>query len=163
MSGSRPWCLMHCRTAEMGGHALKCPDGHVTRCFYNSCWHRFCRRCSFRAVEEWLRRPRARFPDCRYYHLIFTIPHDLNDLWLQNVPEMTELLFHVGPAGRARLKPITLTAEEFIRRVLLHVPPPGAQWCRSYGLFACVEVRRQASRVPLLEAIRSCLPTGTCK
>jgi hypothetical protein len=32
---------------------------------------------------------------CDHYHVIFTLPHDLNPLWLANVPVMSTLRFQV--------------------------------------------------------------------
>jgi hypothetical protein len=85
--------IMQCRTAALGGHVQSCPDGHVTRVWYNSCRHRSCPQCAFIHVERWLASQRARLLACDHYHVIFTIPHDLNPLWLGNVPVMTSLLF----------------------------------------------------------------------
>jgi len=85
--------LIRCRTAALGGHIQACPDGHVARVWYNSCRHRSCPQCAYLQTERWLARQRARLLACDHYHVIFTLPHDLNPLWLANVPVMTTLLF----------------------------------------------------------------------
>jgi hypothetical protein len=85
--------LMQCRTAALGGHIQACPDGHVSRVWYNSCRHRSCPQCAYLQTERWLARQQARLLACDHYHVIFTLPHDLNPLWLANVPVMTTLLF----------------------------------------------------------------------
>src|ERR687886_211233 len=85
--------LMQCRTAALGGHIQACPDGHVARVWYNSCRHRSCPQCAYLQTERWLALQRARLLACDHYHVIFTLPHDLNPLWLANVPLMTTLLF----------------------------------------------------------------------
>src|SRR5499433_2089528 len=85
--------LMQCRTAALGGHIQACPDGHVSRVWYNSCRHRSCPQCAYLQTERWLALHRARLLACDHYHVIFTLPHDLNPLWLANVPVMTTLLF----------------------------------------------------------------------
>lgn len=85
--------LMQCRTAALGGHIQACPDGHVARIWYNSCRHRSCPQCAYLQTERWLARQQARLLACDHYHVIFTLPHDLNPLWLANVPVMTTLLF----------------------------------------------------------------------
>ena len=85
--------IMQCRTAALGGHVQACPDGHISRIWYNSCRHRACPQCAFLQVERWLTTQRARLLACDHYHVIFTIPHDLNPLWLGNVTLMTSLLF----------------------------------------------------------------------
>jgi hypothetical protein len=61
--------------------------------WYNSCRHRSCPQCAYLQTERWLARQRARLLACDHYHVIFTLPHDLNPLWLANVPVMTTLLF----------------------------------------------------------------------
>jgi Putative transposase/Transposase zinc-binding domain len=85
--------LMQCRTAALGGHIQACPDGHVARVWYNSCRHRSCPQCAYLQTERWLRLQQARLLACDHYHVIFTLPHDLNPLWLANVPVMTTLVF----------------------------------------------------------------------
>ena len=85
--------IMPCRTAALGGHIQACPDGHVARIWYNSCRHRACPQCAYLQTERWLAVQRARLLACDHSHVIFTLPHDLNPLWLANVPVMTTLLF----------------------------------------------------------------------
>jgi hypothetical protein len=85
--------IRQCRTAALGGHIQACPDGHVARIWYNSCRHRSCPQCASLQTERWLALQRARLLACDHYHVIFTLPHALNPLWLANVPVMTTLLF----------------------------------------------------------------------
>jgi Putative transposase/Transposase zinc-binding domain len=90
--------LRQCRTAVLGGHIQACPDGHVARVWYNSCRHRSCPQCAYLQTERWLTLQRARLLACDHYHVIFTLPHELNPLWLANVPVMTTLLFQAARA-----------------------------------------------------------------
>jgi hypothetical protein len=85
--------IAHCRTADLGGHVRRCPEGHVERAFYNSCHQRGCPQCQALATEQWLERQRARLIACAHHHLIFTIPHELNALWCWNRAAMANLLF----------------------------------------------------------------------
>lgn len=85
--------IAHCRTADLGGHVRRCPQGHVERAFYNSCHQRGCPQCQALATEQWLERQRARLLGCAHHHLIFTIPHELNALWCWNRAAMANLLF----------------------------------------------------------------------
>jgi hypothetical protein len=85
--------ISRCRTAELGGHVRRCPEGHVERAFYNSCHQRLCPQCQALEVERWLERSRARLLACAHHHLIFTIPHELNALWCWNRGPMAKLLF----------------------------------------------------------------------
>ena len=85
--------ILACRTFLLGGHVQACPDGHFERVWYNSCKHRMCPLCAFLQVERWLCQWKARLLGCDHYHVIFTLPHELNDLWLANVEAMTEIFF----------------------------------------------------------------------
>jgi hypothetical protein len=85
--------IMQCRTAALGGHVQACPDGHMSRIWYNSCRHRSCPQCAYLQTERWLVQQQTRLLACDHYHVIFTLPHELNPLWLANVPRMTTLLF----------------------------------------------------------------------
>jgi len=85
--------IMQCRTAALGGHVQACPDGHMSRIWYNSCRHRSCPQCAYLQTERWLTLQQARLLACDHYHVIFTLPHELNPLWLANVAVMTTLLF----------------------------------------------------------------------
>jgi len=87
------WAILACRTALLGGHVQACPDGHVERIWYNSCRHRLCPPCAWVQVQRWLTKQKARLLVCEHYHVIFTMPHELNDLWLANIEGMSQLLF----------------------------------------------------------------------
>jgi hypothetical protein len=87
------WALLACRTAMLGGHVQRCPDGHVARVWYNSCRHRLCPQCAWLQVERWLMSQKARLLACDHDHVIFTLPDELRGLWLANVRAMTNLVF----------------------------------------------------------------------
>jgi len=87
------WSIMNCRTARLGGHRQVCPDGHFERNHYNSCGHRMCPQCAFLRVQKWLVRQRERLLACMHYHIIMTVPHDLNPLWRLNPQAMGEIYF----------------------------------------------------------------------
>jgi hypothetical protein len=85
--------IMQCRTAALGGHIQACPEGHVTRVWYNSCRHRSCPQCTYLQTERWLTLQQARLLACDHDHVICTLPHALNPLWLAKGPVMSALLF----------------------------------------------------------------------
>jgi Putative transposase/Transposase zinc-binding domain len=88
---ARAWAL--CKTAALGAHVRRCPNGHVEGIWYNSCRHRSCPQCSALEAERWLNgRMRSVLP-CPHYHLVFTLPSGLNEVWRYNRKLLTELLF----------------------------------------------------------------------
>lgn len=87
------YALMQCRTAALGGHMQACPEGHYQRHWYNSCKHRICPQCNWLQIEQWLLKQKERLLNCGHYHMIFTPPHELNEIWLLNVRRMTNVLF----------------------------------------------------------------------
>ena len=85
--------IVHCRTAALGGHIQRCPEGHVTRVHYNACRHRSSRRCSGLARLRWAEAQAARVLDCEHYHIVFTLPHQLIALRAHNRGRLTDTLF----------------------------------------------------------------------
>lgn len=85
--------LSACRTRQMGGHIQGCPDGHAARVVFHSCKHRLCPQCKTLPTERWLAKMRERLLGCAHHHLIFTIPHQLHDLWRYNRAWFTQALF----------------------------------------------------------------------
>jgi len=82
-----------CRTAALGGHVTGCPEGHEARVHYNSCRHRACPQCARIRIDRWLAAREVQLLPCDHYHVVFTIPHELEPLWYDNRRRMTELLF----------------------------------------------------------------------
>jgi Putative transposase/Transposase zinc-binding domain len=83
-----------CRTAALGGHITRCDHcGHEAQA-YNSCRHRSCPKCHGAAQAAWLAARERELLDTAYCHVIFTLPHDLGPLALQNPRHLYGLLFH---------------------------------------------------------------------
>ena len=85
--------LRDCRTAGLGIHIKRCPDNHVARIAYNSCRHRCCQVCSGLERARWLHRWKTRLLPCPHHHVVFTVPHELLDLWRYNKRAFANLLF----------------------------------------------------------------------
>src|SRR5206468_10120213 len=82
-----------CRTAALGGHITQCDEcGHEVQA-YNSCRHRCCPKCHGTAQAAWLAAREREVLDTPYCHVIFTLPHDLGPLALQNPRHLYGLLF----------------------------------------------------------------------
>lgn len=88
--------LSICRTAELGGHAEYCENGHLDGVWYNSCRHRSCPQCQSLAKAQWLENTQRILLSCPHHHVIFTIPHELNELWRHNRAQMADLLFQAA-------------------------------------------------------------------
>lgn len=85
--------IMMCRTDAMGGHVQRCPDAHEERVHYHSCKHRSCPRCQALAKARWAEQQQARLLACDHYHVVFTLPHELLDLWQHNTRWFANTLF----------------------------------------------------------------------
>ncbi len=79
--GAKVWrAILACRTAVLGGHIEICDGCGRTRYAYHSCRNRHCPRCQTRAKEAWVAARRRELLPVPYFHLVFTLPHDLNAL-----------------------------------------------------------------------------------
>jgi len=87
------YAIANCRTANLGGHVQECENGHVQGVWYNSCRHRSCPQCTGLQGERWRRQQAARLLACDHYHVVFTVPHELNALWRFNKERMAQHLF----------------------------------------------------------------------
>lgn len=88
--------LTACRTAALGGHRWECDAcGHV-RVAYNSCRNRHCPTCGGAARARWLDRLLEDVLPVTYFHLVFTLPHELSSLALGNRRQLYGLLFRTA-------------------------------------------------------------------
>lgn len=85
--------LSYCRTADMGSHFEQCSNCNYIVKAYNSCRNRHCPTCQQKDKLEWMDKRMKELLPVGYYHLVFTIPHLLNNLCLQNKKLMYGLLF----------------------------------------------------------------------
>jgi hypothetical protein len=85
--------ILACRTAALGGHVQTCDACGTTRHVYHSCRNRHCPRCQTRAKEAWLAARQREVLPVPYFHLVFTLPHDLNGLIGQCPRALYEMLF----------------------------------------------------------------------
>lgn len=85
--------IIHCRTAQLGGHIDECEECGHTRISYNSCRDRHCPKCQTLKKERWLQDRKDDLLPVSYFHIVFTIPQELNFLTLTNQKEMYSILF----------------------------------------------------------------------
>jgi len=79
--------ILNCHTPVLGGLDYACNhcESHYPR--YHSCRHRHCPQCQQMASHRWVARRENDLLPVPYYHLVFTLPHDLNG-WAQCHPEV---------------------------------------------------------------------------
>jgi hypothetical protein len=82
-----------CRTAVLGGHVEQCDQCAFEQIAYNSCRDRHCPKCQTLTKEQWLNDRKAELLPCGYFHLVFTLPHDLNAIILSNKRVTVNILF----------------------------------------------------------------------
>lgn len=82
-----------CRTAALGGHLEQCDHCGFERPAYNSCRNRHCPKCQSLAKVKWLDKQKSELLPTGYFHLVFTLPHELNPLILVNKKPLINILF----------------------------------------------------------------------
>jgi hypothetical protein len=87
--------IERCRTADLGYHAYRCTDSTcgAMQYVYHSCRNRHCPGCGNSKKEEWIEARMKELLPVKYYHAVFTVPHQLNSLFLGNRVAMFNLLF----------------------------------------------------------------------
>jgi hypothetical protein len=82
-----------CRTAALGIQVQQCDHCRHQQTAYRSCRNRHCPKCHSRTRDEWLRDRAAEILPVAYCHLVFTLPHELAPLALQNPRVVYGILF----------------------------------------------------------------------
>jgi hypothetical protein len=88
--------IRNCRTAALGGHLDRCSRCGHQAISYNSCRNRHCPKCQTNAREQWLSKRAEDLLEVPYFHVVFTLPHDLSALALQNKKAFYDLLFRAS-------------------------------------------------------------------
>jgi hypothetical protein len=105
-AGSRKWftwlhlkvltAILLCRTSALGGHVDECSRCGQHTTSFNSCRNRHCPKCQANARDRWLQARRRDLLPTPYVHVVFTLPHPLGPLALQNKAEIYGLLFRAS-------------------------------------------------------------------
>lgn len=84
-----------CRTSSLGYHVYQCGNeecGHL-KYQYHSCRDRHCPNCGALKKQEWIEARRQELLPVKYYHVVFTLPHELNSLVMGHRRLLYKLLF----------------------------------------------------------------------
>src|SRR5262249_55284300 len=93
--------IQRCRTAALGGHrdaCLRCGHQAIS---YNSCRNRHCPKCQTQARQRWLAARERELLTTSYFHVVFTVPHELQVLALDNARLFYDLLFSASAQNLA--------------------------------------------------------------
>jgi hypothetical protein len=87
--------VKNCRTAALGYHVYGCTKedcGHL-QYQYHSCRDRHCPNCGAVKKQEWIEARSRELLPVKYYHVVFTLPHELNSLVMGHRKLLYKLLF----------------------------------------------------------------------
>jgi hypothetical protein len=174
--------LARCRTAALGGHLDRCVRCDHRAISYNSCRNRHCPKCLTHARDRWLAARQDELLPVGYHHVVFTLPHELSWLALQNKAVVYDLLFH---ASAATLLEVAADATHLGAAIgflsvlhtwgqnLLHHPhvhcvipvgglsPDGTQWVRPrYPFFLPVKILSRVFRGKFVAGLRRAFRRG---
>jgi hypothetical protein len=93
--------LSECRTAALGGHLEACDRCGNRRAVYHSCRNRHCPKCQSLAQADWVEARRADLLPVEYFHVVFSLPHELCPLALYRPRVLYDLLFRAATATLA--------------------------------------------------------------
>jgi hypothetical protein len=95
--------LAACRTSALGGQVTRCQGCGQVEYRYHSCGDRHCPACGGFKRARWLERRRAEQLPAPYFHLVFTLPHELSALVLGNRKLLYDLLLSTSWQTLAQL------------------------------------------------------------
>jgi hypothetical protein len=88
--------IENCRSAALGGHALRCSSCAQPQIAYNSCRNRHCPKCQGSAAQRWLQARSADLLPVDYYHVVFTLPAPISSIAYTNRERIYGLLFDLA-------------------------------------------------------------------
>ncbi len=92
-NSARSYRISSIGTAYLGGHLERCTHCGIERIQYHSCRNRHCPKCQHMPRQQWLQARKAEILPTTYFHVVFTLPHGLNPIILDNKDIMLNLLF----------------------------------------------------------------------
>ena len=85
-------CIIQCKTGSLGYNYYECSQcGHV-KTVPRSCGNRNCPNCQAVSKAVWLEERKSELIDAPYFHVVGTLPHELNPLLMANRKVLYELL-----------------------------------------------------------------------
>lgn len=92
--------ILKCRTEACGLHTDVCENCGDVQTYYNSCGNRHCPQCQAVEREVWIHKEKYNTLDnIQYFHVVFTIPHELNILYLFDPVNCYNILFKASASA----------------------------------------------------------------
>lgn len=85
--------IRNCGTKNLGYHICTCKECGEEYFGYNSCRNRHCPICQNYAREKWIQKESSYLLDCPYFHIVTTVPYELNEIFLYNKKICYNILF----------------------------------------------------------------------
>ena len=85
--------IMNCRTSVLGAHVDTCQECGFNKISYNSCRNRHCPKCQSFTRAQWVDKQNQYLLNINYFHVVFTLPEQLNAILLQNQETVYPLFF----------------------------------------------------------------------
>lgn len=85
--------IRNCGTKELGYHICTCEECGEEYFGFNSCRNRHCPMCQNYAREKWIQNESSYLLDTKYFHIITTVPYELNEIFLYNKKILYNILF----------------------------------------------------------------------
>ena len=85
--------ISNCKTGAIGAHKYVCDECGYEEIAYNSCRNRHCPNCQAGKKLQWIEARKEEVLNIKYYHVVYTIPDELNLLTLQNQSKIYKILF----------------------------------------------------------------------
>ena len=85
--------IRNCATKNLGYHICICEECGEEYFGYNSCRNRHCPMCQNYARERWIQKESSYLLDSAYFHIITTVPYELNEIFIYNQKLCYDILF----------------------------------------------------------------------
>ncbi len=85
--------IRNCGTKNLGYHVCTCSECGEEYYGYNSCRNRHCPMCQKYAKEKWIQKESSYLLDSKYFHIVTTVPYELNETFLLNKKICFDILF----------------------------------------------------------------------
>jgi hypothetical protein len=84
--------LAHCREGSLGFNRARCGKCGHNEWYASSCGDRHCPNCLGPRQAQWAEQVCGRLPDCPHFHIVFTLPKQLHDLFSMNYRKLADVV-----------------------------------------------------------------------